>query len=130
MLKNGSFRCGIMMISFLSIMIMGLLLGERVKGKDEYNVYSPVVALLSVILLVFYLVFLLGRSRVRIESYQISNQYLDALSIAFKDVDENNKKSSKLETDREINFHTNNSITLNRFNKLEKIKNLHGNNFE
>lgn len=71
--------------------------------------YSPVVALLSIILLVFYSIFLLGRSRVRIESYQIANQYIDALNIVYKDVDKNLK--NKLETDSQIKFHTNYFIT-------------------
>lgn len=88
------------------------------------------MALLSITLLVFYAIFLLGRSRVRIETYQIANQYLDALNMVYKDADEKNKKNNKLETDREIKFHTNDSIVLNRFNKLEKIRNLHAHHFE
>lgn len=72
MLKNKNYQCGVVMLSFLTMIIAGLLLIERIKGPKQYRVYSPIISLFSIVLVIFYAIFILGRSRVKIESYVIS----------------------------------------------------------
>lgn len=86
MINNGSFRCGIVMISLFSIFIMILILDERRKGRGEYKGYSPAIAILTIALFLIYSIFLISRLRVKIERFRIADRYIHAMSVINSEV--------------------------------------------
>lgn len=66
MFKNRSFKVGIAIISLISLLISVLSISERYAGGEDYDIYAPLVALLAIILLICYSIFLFEKSRIKI----------------------------------------------------------------